>query len=210
MSVIGFKKTLNLHKYNIKVKEILLNWNYILPLIFSLFGIAFGCWLGKGGRGLYLVLSKGYCDIFLENNLSIAADFIQSLLIATLFSAVLFFFGLCAFGSVISNTIPLLFGILIGVISYFFYQNYTLKGLAYCMILIFPYAVLSLYSIILCCRESISMANFILHKISSKERYIDYNFNAYITRFLKAYCYIPAAAVLKTILDYLFLDIFTF
>lgn len=210
MSVIGLKKTLNLHKYSIKVKNLLLNWNYILPLIFSLIGIALGCKMGKDERGVYLFISKSYCDIFLGQNFSIAADFIQTLLIMTVFAAVLFFFGLCAFGGVISNIVPFCFGGIIGAISYYFYQNYTLKGLAYCMILVFPFAVMSLYSLSLCCRESINMSELIVHKISSKERYIDYSFNIYVKRFLKVYCYIPAAAILKTVLDYLFLDIFTF
>ncbi|MDD6276174.1 MAG: hypothetical protein PUB20_05070 [Clostridia bacterium] len=210
MSVISLKKTLNLHKYSVKAKDFLLNWNYMVPLIISLTGIILGCKIGKDARGVYLIISKGYCDIFLGNNFSLGSDFIQSLLISTIFAGILFFFGLCAYGAVISNAVPFCYGIMIGIVSFYFYQNYTLKGLAYCMILVFPYAVLSLYSINLCCRESINMANMIIHKISSKERYIDYSFNTYITRFFKSYLYIPAAAVLKTVLDYLFIDIFTF
>ena len=38
MAVIGTKKTLNLHKYSIKVNDFLSNWKIIIPVIFTFAG----------------------------------------------------------------------------------------------------------------------------------------------------------------------------
>ena len=75
MSVIGTKKTLNLHKYSIKVNDFLSNWKIIIPVIFTFAGIISGCIGGKGEGRLYKVVADYFTNVILaRDTLSIASE----------------------------------------------------------------------------------------------------------------------------------------
>lgn len=211
MAVIGFKKTLNLHKYSVKVNDFISNWKFILPVIFAISGLFIGCFTGKGQGGAYQKITEYFTSIISVNaGSTVLSEFIKALLLPTVFAAIAFFLGLCVFGGLIVNTVPMAYGFLIGVISYYLYLNYTLKGLAYCVILIFPYAVISLFAIIMFCRESISMSECLIKSISKSNKFCEYNFSVYYKKCLKNYLTIILSAIVKAVLDYLFIGLFSF
>jgi hypothetical protein len=210
MAVVGLKKTLNLHKYNVKVSDFLSNWKFIIPVICSLTGLILGCVSSKGQGGAYLKITQYFSILMSADNSTVILGFIRYLVFPTMFAAALFFIGLCVFGGFLANAVPIIYGYFIGVISYYLYYTYTLKGLAYCVILIFPYAVFSLFSIILCCRESISMSEYLVKSISKSKKFIDYSFSTYYKKFFKGYTFILLSAIVKAILDYLFRGLFNF
>lgn len=211
MSVIGTKKTLNLHKYSIKVNDFLSNWKIIIPVIFTFAGIISGCIGGKGEGRLYKVVADYFTNVILaRDTLSIASEFIFYLIFPAIFLIVVFFLGLSVFGSLLTNAVPLTYGYLIGCVSFFLYNIYTLKGLAYCLIMIFPYGVLCLLSLVLCCRESISMSEYIVKSISKTGKFLNYGFAVYYKSFLRNFIFIIFASAVKTILQYLFGGLFSF
>lgn len=211
MSVIGTKKPLNFHKYSLKAAEVLSNWKIILPVIFTFGGIISGCLGGKGEGKLFLRITDYFTDVILNRDISSAgSEFLLYLIFPAVFLIITFFLGLSVFGSLITNVMPLAYGYIIGCISFYLYNEYTLKGLGYCIIMIFPYATLCLLSIILCCRESINMSEYIMKSISKTSKFPNYGFVVYYKSFFRNCIFIIAASAVKTILEYLFGGLFSF
>ncbi len=211
MALIGTKKTLNFHKYSLKATEIMSNWKLFLPIIFSFAGIISGCIGGKGEGKLYLKITDYFTTVILTRDItSIGSEFLIYLIFPAVFLIVIFFLGLSVFGAVITNVMPLIYGYIIGCISFFLYNEYTLKGLGYCIIMIFPYGTLCLLAIVLCCRESINMSEYIMKSISKTTKFPNYGFAVYYKSFFRNLIFIVGASALKTILEYLFGGLFAF
>lgn len=211
MSTLSLKKTLNLHKYSVRVNDFVLNWKIIIPASFAVTGLIAGCLLGKGEGAVYLKITSYFSETVMSRQFEkILPYFLSCLIVPSVFCGLIFFFGLSAYGGVFTNFFPFVFGGGVGTVSYYMYSTYTLKGLAYCVILIFPYAVLCMISIVLCTSESISMSDVILRSISKNPKFPDYSFKQYYTGYLKNYVYILLAAALKIVLDYLFGAVFNF
>lgn len=211
MSLIGTKKTLNFHKYSLKATEIMSNWKLFLPIIFSFAGIISGCIGGKGEGKLFFKITDYFTTVILTRDItSIGSEFLIYLIFPAVFLIVIFFLGLSVFGALITNVMPLIYGYIIGCISFFLYNEYTLKGLGYCIIMIFPYGTLCLLAIVLCCRESINMSEYIMKSISKTTKFPNYGFAVYYKSFFRNLIFIVGASALKTILEYLFGGLFAF
>lgn len=211
MALIGTKKTLNFHKYSLKATEIMSNWKLFLPIIFTFAGIISGCIGGKGEGKLYLKITDYFTTVILTRDItSIGSEFLIYLIFPAVFLIVIFFLGLSVFGALITNVMPLIYGYIIGCISFFLYNEYTLKGLGYCIIMIFPYGTLCLLAIVLCCRESINMSEYIMKSISKTTKFLNYGFAVYYKSFFRNLIFIVGASALKTILEYLFGGLFAF
>lgn len=211
MALIGTKKTLNFHKYSLKATEIMSNWKLFLPIIFSFAGIISGCIGGKGEGKLFLKITDYFTTVILTRDItSIGSEFLIYLIFPAVFLIVIFFLGLSVFGALITNVMPLIYGYIIGCISFFLYNEYTLKGLGYCIIMIFPYGTLCLLAIVLCCRESINMSEYIMKSISKTTKFLNYGFAVYYKSFFRNLIFIVGASALKTILEYLFGGLFAF
>lgn len=211
MALIGTKKTLNFHKYSLKATEIMSNWKLFLPIIFSFAGIISGCIGGKGEGKLFFKITDYFTTVILTRDItSIGSEFLIYLIFPAVFLIVIFFLGLSVFGALITNVMPLIYGYIIGCISFFLYNEYTLKGLGYCIIMIFPYGTLCLLAIVLCCRESINMSEYIMKSISKTTKFPNYGFAVYYKSFFRNLIFIVGASALKTILEYLFGGLFAF
>ena len=211
MALIGTKKTLNFHKYSLKATEIMSNWKLFLPIIFTFAGIISGCFGGKGEGKLFLKITDYFTTVILTRDItSIGSEFLIYLIFPAVFLIVIFFLGLSVFGALITNVMPLIYGYIIGCISFFLYNEYTLKGLGYCIIMIFPYGTLCLLVIVLCCRESINMSEYIMKSISKTTKFPNYGFAVYYKSFFRNLIFIVGASALKTILEYLFGGLFAF
>ncbi len=211
MALIGTKKTLNFHKYSLKATEIMSNWKLFLPIIFLFAGIISGCIGGKGEGKLFLKITDYFTTVILTRDItSIGSEFLIYLIFPAVFLIVIFFLGLSVFGALITNVMPLIYGYIIGCISFFLYNEYTLKGLGYCIIMIFPYGTLCLLAIVLCCRESINMSEYIMKSISKTTKFPNYGFAVYYKSFFRNLIFIVGASALKTILEYLFGGLFAF
>lgn len=211
MALIGTKKTLNFHKYSLKATEIMSNWKLFLPIIFTFAGIISGCFGGKGEGKLFLKITDYFTTVILTRDItSIGSEFLIYLIFPAVFLIVIFFLGLSVFGALITNVMPLIYGYIIGCISFFLYNEYTLKGLGYCIIMIFPYGTLCLLAIVLCCRESINMSEYIMKSISKTTKFPNYGFAVYYKSFFRNLIFIVGASALKTILEYLFGGLFAF
>lgn len=211
MQIITFKKNIDLHRFNKSIGDVLSKRRVIIPVLFSISGIIIGSYITKGESDLSNTIISIFSKSFMTSeHVSLLTDFFKFLLIPSVLTGVLFFFGLSVFGSVISNVIPFSFGLITGSVSFYFYQNYLLKGLAYCVIIIFPYAVLTIIGMILCSKESACMSELLQFEIVKRKKYIDYSLSMYYKNYLRYYILIVIASVIKAIIDYLFVGLFNF
>ncbi len=211
MDKSALKRTLNLHKYSIRVADIISNWKFILPVASSVAGLCFGSIFSKGEGRLYTHLGEYINNYILSSTFeNVYSAFIIYLLIPTLFAIILFFCGLSVYGGIFANFVPASYSFCISIITYYLYSNFTLKGLAYCVLIIFPYAVLSVFSLILMTSECISMSQQLTKSLNRNARNNEYNFNFYYKNCLKSYIFILIGAVIKTLLDSLFIGLFDF
>lgn len=211
MSFTGIKKTLNLHKYSVRVNSFVLNWKIVLPVICAVAGLILGCANAKGEGALYQKIISLFIRFVIEaKTQGTAAEIIKFLLLPTAFTALLFLTGLSAYGGLAANIFPALFTFITGLVSCYMYNTYTLKGLAFCVIMIFPYAVLSEAGIILCSAECINMSELTIRAVSKTTKLSDYSFKTYCTQFVRNYLIIIAGAGVKYLLNLLFSGLFVF
>ncbi len=205
------KKPLNLHRFSMKLNNFIPDWKFITPVIFSVAGIIFGSLTAKGERGIYLKLSELISRYILsETSITLHENFMIHLLLPTIFVVIIFFSGLSVYGCFAVNTIPLLYSFFASMIVYFLFDTYALKGLAYVAIMIIPYCILSLFSLITITGESISMSQLLIKTLGKSKRLNDYNFVTYYKNSLKYYLFIILAVAVRIIMHKLFSSIFIF
>lgn len=95
-----------------------------------------------------------------------------------------FFIGTSFLGATLSFLPPFLKCILIGYIGSFFYNVYELKGVLYCLLLLYPYFVVTTSSLIFASNESIYMSNYIFSLVKNKNTADDITARLYLIRYL--------------------------
>lgn len=212
MKKISLQKTLNLHQFSSKFNIILSNRKIIFMVIITIIGLVAGTHFIKGEEGIYHKIGSLTEEYILNYNYeTVYTDFIIHLVIPSLFALILFFGGLSIFGGMLTCILPAVFSFTVGTVAYYLYSVYTLKGLAYCVIMLFPYITLSLLSLIMLSIESISMSQYLLNILNNKKhKFIDYSINRYYVNCLKSYALIIVAAIIKASIDSLFIGLFRF
>ena len=204
-------KPVNLHKFSIKFNKFIPDWKFIIPVIFSVAGIIFGSLTAKGERRIYLKLSELINQYIISNSDgSLYEELTVHLLLPTIFAVVVFFLGLSVYGCFAVNAVPFAYSFIASMIIYFLFETYALKGLAYVAIMILPYCILSLVSLITITGESISMSQLLIKTLGKSKRLNNYNFGIYYKSSLKYYSFIILAVALKIIMYKLFRGIFVF
>lgn len=211
MNNVKIKKTLNLHKYSLRVNNIVLNWKIIIPSVFAVAGIVLGAVIAKGEGVFYNKICEIINSYILNGyEVSVHKNIVLYLLIPSIFAFALFFNGLSVFGIFTAVFVPMIYSCFYSMMIYYLFSEYTLKGLAYSVIILFPYIILSLYSLIMITGESINMSGYLLNMISKSSGKSDYSFKTYYKQTVKSYVLILISVAIKTVIDGLFIDLFAF
>jgi len=117
-----------------------------------------------------------------------SADFTQIFLFFLqadlIFLVISFFIGTSYIGSVISALPIILKCIFIGYQSGYLYNEYELKGVLFCLVLLFPCYVITTASLIYACDESIYMSKYLFSAITNKNTANDISVRLYLLRYL--------------------------
>ncbi len=211
MTKIGIKKTLNLHKYNIRLTDFLGEWKMLITVVASVAGIVCGTVYSKGEGAFFQKITDWLFNSLVLNNAdSVLMSFVSSLMLPTGMCVALFFLGLSAYGGLVSFLIPFANSFIVGILTYYLYNEYTLKGLACFVILVLPFAVITQLGIMLITVESVSMSQIMIKSIGGHNKGSLYNFTYYYKNCLKSYLIVVVGAVIKTLLDELFIGLFVF
>lgn len=132
-------------------------------LFFSLLlisGILIGVFIARNGNDTVITQVKSIFDSFysIRENQSIISSVSNSLKVYIVFWMINLFFGFCIIGAPFIAGIPIIRGLGIGLVSGYIYSIYGLKGIGYCMIVIFPGALISFIALIYAVIDSFRMS----------------------------------------------------
>lgn len=140
---------------------------------------------------------------------SIFETFCNSFAVYFAFLFVAFASGLCAIGIPIIATIPLIRGIGIGMVSGYLYSTYALSGAGYCIVVLFPGAIISTAAMLLGCNESFVMSRELINLLNGKSLFQHDNIlKKYSVRYILLLGFILLASLIDTLMTILFAERF--
>lgn len=204
--------TFNLHSISKKAKNITSNSQIIVLVLLFTGGLLFGAFSVKNENSL---LFEKLIPLYIRYAESKAAMsditvFFSSMLLYSAVIILAYFTGLCAVGVPFVALIPVTTGVFTGAVSGYIYGTYMLRGLAYCGIIIFPSAVITVSAIIFASRESMIMSRNMLNLLSQRHNQKYEDFRSYSIRFLIYLAVTAAGAVVEALMCHLFIGLFSF
>ena len=120
-------------------------------------------------------LSGAFSDMFSvyirsKSSQSLGMNFINSLAVNAAFMLAVFVFGLCAVGLPLICILPIIRGVGIGILSGYLYSNFALRGLGYCVLVIYPGLIPAIFALLLACSAGINSSYEMLLSLSSAKR----------------------------------------
>lgn len=157
--------------------------NRIVLLVISIFSIL-------AGALFYRILPNSEITSQIDNSLelfssavwsNIFISFLQTDLIYLLISL---FIGTSFAGAILSPLAIILKCIYIGYQSGYLYNEYELRGVLFCLVLLYPCYVITTSSLIFACDESIYMSKYLFSTITNKNTANDISVKLYFLRYL--------------------------
>lgn len=157
--------------------------NRVLLLIISIVSIL-------AGALIYRMFSNSEITTEIDSMLNLfkSADwtqiflfFLQADLVFLFFS---FFIGTSYIGAILSPLPIILKCIFIGFQSGYLYNEFELKGVLFCLVLLIPCYVITTASLIFACDESIYMSKYLYGTITNKNTANDISVRLYLLRYL--------------------------
>lgn len=161
-------------------------------------------------------LSGAFSDMFSvyirsKSSQSLGMNFINSLAVNAAFMLAVFVFGLCAVGLPLICILPIIRGVGIGMLSGYLYSNFALRGLGYCVFVIYPGLIPAIFALLLACSAGINSSYEMLLSLSSaKAQRGEWSIKIYCMRFLIICILIVLAAVTDAAASRLFCRLFSF
>jgi len=118
------------------------------------------------GGSLVAAIFKSSVQI--RGSQAFVTTFLNALLSSSPYLFVIFFMGLSAGGLPVILFIPFFKGLGLGMLSGFLYADHGMQGLAYCVLTVFPGAVLSVASLLFACREGARLSAILFSSMRKK------------------------------------------
>ncbi|MGN0569075.1 MAG: hypothetical protein ACI4N4_01050 [Candidatus Fimenecus sp.] len=115
-----------------------------------------------------------------------------------MFLALSFFLGTSFMSASLFCLAPILKCFLIGYMSGLIYNEYELKGVLFCLILIYPYLVVTTSSLIFASNETVYMSKYIYRLITNKNTADDISVRLYLLRYLILFVINTVCAVVNS------------
>lgn len=169
------------------VERIAAGWKLILLTALFTAGMAFGAVLVKSSADhewleKLLNLLQEYSTM--RSTQSLFATMCNSLFANLIFLSVAFTAGLCAMGLPFLTLLPFLRGLGMGAIFGYLYSAKALAGVGYCLLILLPGAILSTATLLIGCREGLTMSFDVFSVVNGHKTLDSYhNFRLYCARF---------------------------
>ncbi len=137
-----------------------------------------------------LQLLQEYSTI--RSSQSLFSTMCNSLFSNLIYLSVAFIAGLCAIGFPFLALAPFLRGLGLGAVFGYLYSTKALAGVGYCMLILLPGAILSTATLLIGCREGITMSLDVFAVMNGNKTLDSYhNFRLYCARFeFYSYCWL--------------------
>ena len=154
----------------------------IFFLIVSIFGLFLGALYFRltDNVDLIEVVSNNFTKLNSSNFKSI---FIFLLKFDCIFMIINFFVGTSFIGSILSFIFPMIKCIYIGFFSGYLYNEYELKGVLFCLLLLYPCFVITTTSLIFASNENVYMSQHIRNCITNKISTDDISIKLFLLRY---------------------------
>ena len=147
------------------------NWKLLILASLFIAGMVFGAAAAKTSNGeLIHKLTETFINYTqLRITQGIFANFCNSLISVFVYLIIVYVSGLCAVGIPFISAVPFFRGLGLGMICGYLYKTYELTGIGYCLLTIYPGAVLSVAALIYACNEGALMSVDTLSAIERKK-----------------------------------------
>lgn len=189
--------------------------NYSLLALGALFiiGVLIGTLLIRTAGGETMELLLRMVNGFVENRReqSLLQNFLSGLSGSLLVLAVLFVGGFCAISQPLVVSLPLFRGLGVGFSVASLYAAHGTQAMGFVALLMLPGTVLTALAILICCRESLRLANsfFVCMGSTDKSRTF-YSVRIYMARYLACGAICIFSAFLEAVLYFAFANLFIF
>lgn len=172
----------------IKIPEINIDFIKLLLVAFAIISISLGC-------VVYKLYNNEFITDFIKENViaKLSQNFLTVFLFTVEFTAffkiLTLFFATNLFGYILSY-IPLIIKcFFIGYISSYYYNQYELNGVLFCLIFLYPFLVATTSSLIYLTRESIQIGKYIYNRIINKSTANIFSIRLYFIRCLVVFIF---------------------
>ncbi len=200
--------------YNGKIiKEIIKKSEIYIFALFFICGIIFGAYFVKQCDILTRDKIVEICTLFIKNRAGqgITECVLQTASVNLIYTAVNIFLGFSLIGFPLLFWVPFLKGLGIGVFSGYMYSCYKLSGLGYCALMVYPGAVISVFSLILaCCDSSVYSKNAFEKSIRGKGQFEKDETKIYLIRQFIYFIICICSSVTDALLNLFFSSLFNF
>lgn len=189
------------------------SWRLVLLVSVFICGLIIGAFAVKNNDSLLSSQLEEIIktSIIKKNDLTFLKSFIDSLISDLMFLIITFSLGLCAIGIPAISVIPLIKGFSLGITGAYIYLNYSVKGVCYCLLVLFPAQIISAAILIFACNESFYMSADLFSTINNKSIIKDKNLvRLYLTRFGLLSILMILTSLFDALLSKLFSSIFSF
>lgn len=139
---------------------------------------------------------------------SLFALFMNSVFKFSIYILMIYILGLCAIGSPLICALPLIRGLGAGLISGYLYSAYALKGIGYCVLIMYPGLLISVFAMIIGCSKGIEMSYDLLRAVTAGQPCVETGLKKYTSRFFVILAVTVAAALTDTVCYALFMRFF--
>lgn len=136
------------------------NWKSIIFLFLFTFGILLGTYILKQNHDFTSTTLANILNeyISLKRGNTILDNFIASFKVNFIFVLLTFMLGFCAIGTPFITLVPVIKGIGMGLFCGYLYLNYNFSGLGYCVLIIYPGLIISLFALLSASNFSLSFS----------------------------------------------------
>ena len=168
----------NINKNKLKFEE----KNKVFITLFSLLSILLGCIIFKNNKIIPVNELDSFVD-FMQSN-SFVSILIQLIKYEIVFFILEFFIGTSIIGMPLVIIPPIIKCFFIGYLSSHMYNQYSVKGILFCLILIYPYFAVTTSSLIFAADESIYMSKYLFEVAVKKNAYNNTSIKLYMVRIM--------------------------
>lgn len=168
----------NINKNKLKFEE----KNKVFITLFSLLSILSGCIIFKNNKIIPINELDSFVD-FMQSN-SFVSILIQFIKYEIVFFILEFFIGTSIIGMPLVIIPPIIKCFFIGYLSSYMYNQYSVKGILFCLILIYPYFAVTTSSLIFAADESIYMSKYLFDIAVKKNAYNNTSIKLYMVRIM--------------------------
>ena len=169
-------------KSGLKFNKIYVDKYKILFLFVSVFSIFLGALYFRltDNADLIDVVSNNFIKL---NSYNFKSIFMFLLKFDCIFMIMSFFVGTSFIGSILSFVFPMLKCIYIGFFSGYLYNEYELKGVLFCLLLLYPCFVITTTSLIFASNENMYMSQYIRNCLTNKNSTDNISIKLFLLRY---------------------------